>query len=283
MRTLDKFVPMRSVWLAIILCLGLALPAYATTIAATIFSEDYEVNVLSDLQAKGWTCLPSSCTGTTTDIVTTTRTGAPAHRGSHMLRQTYAGVHVDDCCNSWIMKTWTGVPEIWERYYVRYEAIDPSQPSGFSPITAKQHYFNVGTRPALISTYLFNGPEFAFGYNTPTGVQVICPGTAVLDSTCNLRQNLTKVSTTHDTWLCIESHLSQTVVETWVNGTPTMSQSGSWYTSPALWNNVQIYRQGSDNLYRYEDDYVVATTRVGCSASTGETNPPAAPSGLTLR
>lgn len=284
MSTLGKFVPMHPLWLSIILCLGLAHPTYA----ATIFSEDYEVANLAGLEGKGWTCLqpgptPSCSAPGTTNIVSSTKNGLPPHGGSHMLRQDYVGVHVNDCCNSWIMKTFTGVPEFYERYYVYFEAIDPSQTAGFSAVTAKQHYYNVASVPDMVSNFLFNSPEIVLGNQ---GTSHSCPpppgGSGVVDSTCNLRQNVTHVPMTFNTWHCVEFHLGQTIAEGWVDGGQTLAFSTN-LQMPTLWDKIQIYRQGSDNLYRYEDDYVVSTTRVGCSASTGDTNPPAAPIGLTLR
>lgn len=68
----------------------------------------------------------------------------------------YQGVHVDDNHNAHLYITFPGVPDLYERYFVRYDAIDPSKPSGFTNITAKQHYWNVGELPDTGTVFWWN-------------------------------------------------------------------------------------------------------------------------------
>lgn len=278
MRTLDRFVQIRSLWLATFLSLGLAAPVSA----AIIFTEDYEVAALTNLTAKGWSinCGSTPCT---TDIVS-----SPVHGGSKALRMTYIGNHdypgggSDDTKNSKITKNFTGVPELYERYYVRYDPIDTSQPSGFSN-SGKQHYLNVASTPNFWTGFMFNNKQL-ISMNQTT-VNHTCPG-GHTDVTCTLRQNMANVYIAWNRWYCIETHHGPGIVEIWVDGQLTTRHLAPTVMSPATYFSIQIYRQGADNMYRYEDDFVVSTTRVGCSGngnSSSDTTAPATPTGFTVR
>jgi hypothetical protein len=262
MRTLDRFVLMHSVWLVIILCLGLAIPVHAVT----IFSEDFEVADMTALQARGWalSCSSSPCT---TDLVS-----SPVHGGSKALRMMYPpgqdGSDGNSSYNSHIDRSFSGVPEIYERYYVRYENYDPAQASGFANAT-KQHYFNTGSLPNFVSDYEFGDNHINFVNQTAS-------------VTTNLYSNVGTVPSAYGVWQCIETHLNQTTAELWVDGTLTVQYTNA--VGPAAYNYITVYRQAAVNQIRYEDDYVIATTRIGCSGSpSANTTPPAAPFGLVVR
>ena len=282
MRTLDRLVPMRSVWLAIILCLGLAIPAYA----ATIFSEDFEAaDYATFLSTHGW--LGGDIAHATTDLFTMTgHTGA----STRVLRLTYQGIHVNDCCNSSTTKFFSPQPEIYVRYYFRTEPIPPATQSSYSNITGKQHYLKTGgTSDGTPNTVL----NHRFGSRAKTfGDQGNWIGGGV-----NHTPNMANIPLQDNRWYCIEYHVKMNtpneangVAEIWVDGAQTLGEYSIGQRDTAHANaaftSLQIYRQGSDNMYRYEDDMVVATTRVGCSGTppaSADSTPPAAPLGLTLR
>ena len=96
-------------------------------------------------------------------------------------------------------------------------------------------------------------------------------------------------------WYCVETHhkmntpnVADGAAEIWIDGVLTVQYTNlnlrdSAHASAAF-THIEIYRQGSDNMYRYEDDYVVATTRIGCSGSpSADITPPAPPIGLAIR
>jgi hypothetical protein len=290
MRTLNRFVQVRSVWLAILLCLGLAIPANAVT----IFSEGYEYADMTALQANGWGL---NCSGV--DVIgnpspgqcTTDLVSSPVHGGSKALRQIYGANAYDanglliESFNSKITKSFSGVPDLYERYFVRYQCIGPplcgfTQPSALQNGGAKQHYFNPGGPPAFFSIAGHSGNQ-TFGLQNVSNVSHTCPNGRI-DISCNLDPNIATVTLTFGTWYCVETHLGRGIAEQWVNGILTTQYSG--LVAPAAYNIIQVYRQAGDNMYRYEDDFVVSTTRVGCSGSpSADGTPPISPTGLTVR
>jgi hypothetical protein len=76
------------------------------------------------------------------------------------------------------------------------------------------------------------------------------------------------------------------IEEIWINGVQTISYPRTFRdntTATAALTQITVYRQGADYMNRYEDDYEVATTRVGCSGNpSADTTPPVAPTGLTF-
>jgi hypothetical protein len=251
-------------------------PGYAQAATTTIFSDGFEYADMTALQAAGWnlTCSSSPCT---TDLVS-----SPTHSGSKALRQTYAGNpyfpdgSLNESNNSKITWTFAGLPDLYERYYVRFDAINASQPSSFGQPTAqqnggaKEHYYNVSILPNFYTVFGTGGDQ---NYVRMTNqAQTI---------TVNYPQNVAAVPLSRGVWHCVETHLSQTTIELWVDGTRLINYSG--IIAPS-YNTVQIYRQVSENLYRYEDDFVIATTRIGCSGSpSADSQPPLTPSGLVVR
>lgn len=231
--------------------------------AVTLFSEDYEVTTINDLIGRGWDVQ------NTTDIDSNpvlAIVDAPSGRTGKVLRMQYAGVHVDDCCNAKITKSFTPSSDVWERYYVRFDKIDPGQPSGFTDITAKEHYWNVSVLPNFYTSFLF--ADTAMGLVNQTNTNHTCPNSSV-DVTCNLNHNLATIDMTYGQWFCVEVFASPSAVDMYIDGTQTLHYTGSGWVAPSTWDTIQVYRQGSDNQYRYEDDFVVATTRIGCAASSG--------------
>lgn len=264
--------------------------------AAVIFSENFEVTpgfivsgqqTATDLAAKGW-----GFSGGTSDIVTAAR---PGSSGTRALRQDYIGVHVNDNNNSKLFRSFSSQSEIWEKYWLRFVPIDLTQPFGFTQITSKQHYLkvdngpNVSGLPNFVTDFFFNNPRLGTASQKPT--TQTCPNGSV-GTTCNINANLANVPMNDQQWHCVETHhkfntagVADGVVEIWIDGTKTLNiTNGRWRetgtTATTSFTNMEIYRQGGDNMYRFEDDYVLATTRTeagGCGAPTaGDTTPPSA-------
>lgn len=229
--------------------------------ATTLISEDYEVADVDSLSSRGW--LVDNTTDIDGNPVLAIVT-CPSGRSGKCFRMQYYGQHVDDCCNGKITQSFTPSPDIWERYYLRYEIIIPGDPTGFSNITAKQHYWNNSTLPDAGSNYFFGSDEIGMGNQTTVMHQ--CPN-GTTDVTCNLEANLATVHQTYGVWRCIETHMSQAAVDMYVDGVQTLHVASPNWVSATNWDTIAVYRQGSDNQYRYEDDFVVATTRVGCSVA----------------
>lgn len=273
--TIYKF---RSFWLTVIFCLAQVVTSYA----GVIFSEDYEVTTVNDLTSRGWEV------SNRTDLDGTpvlSIVPAPSGRSGKVLRMQYQGVHVNDNHNASITRRITGVPELYERYFVRYDAINPGQPSGFTNITAKQHYWNVGALPnALINFYWGDN---RMGMGNQTNIVHTCPSGST-DVTCNMTANAGTVRMTYGVWHCVEAHAGQSSLDLWVDGIQTVHYEKPTWVPASAWNLIQVYRQGADNQYRYEDDFVVSTTRIGCSGSqspppTTNNPPPATPTGLIVQ
>ena len=188
---------------------------------------------------------------------------------------------MNDSHNAKLDRTWADVPEIYERYFVRYETYNSALPSPFQGGAGdKQHYFNVSILPNFILMPHYNNGHMAL--TNQSTVMHTCPNGST-DVTCNLFQNVGSFTLTYNTWHCVETHLGQNIAEVWVNGTQTLRYTTNIIT-PSTYDRIEVYRQGADNQYRYEDDHVVATTRVGCSGSpTADLEAPTPPSGVTIR
>lgn len=281
---------MRQLILVLSLCLLGVLPAQAA-----VFTEDFEVTAgvvnvggtATDLAARGWTITCSSTPCTSEIVSRTGRTGTT----SKMLRQKYINLtgDLDEANNSKITQLFSpGLTDFFERYWAYYEPIDSSKPSSFGPPTAslnggaKDHYFNHATYPNYYSM-LGQGGGSKFSLVNQKSTASPCPA-GNSSVTCNLVSNQAAVNLTQNVWHCLETHIGPSIVEQWADGVKVTSYS-TGISSPANVNSVQIYRQVAQNLYRYEDDFVVATTRVGCSGTlpTGDTTPPSPPSNLVVQ
>jgi hypothetical protein len=226
----------------------------------------------------------------------------PAGRTGRCLRYQYQGLHdipghtvaQNDAHNADLYRTFAPVPEVYERYYVKLDKIDASQPYGFFGPSAKQHYWKLNGATGY--------PSFVFGsfQSTPywqIGSQqnpaITCPNGSV-DVACNNYANLAQISMLDGQWHCVESHIKLNTVgmsdgqlDVWIDGTHTVGLTGNWrssLSSTAEFVSFETYRQGSDNMYRYEDDDVVATTRIGCAGSPSvDSMPPKSPRGLRVQ
>lgn len=288
MRTQNRFVPMRSVWLAIIFSLGLAIPAYA----ATIFTENYEVANVAALAERGW--WPGFGTldddgSKTIQIVT-----APTGRTGSVLRLQYQGMHINDNNNDKIVVNFPATPEIYVRYYKRTDPIPLATLSTYYETTSKQHYLKVdGTTsdgyPNFYTAHIWGARDLSLV--TQNAVDTGTGGAS------NDYANGSKPMS-DGRWYCVEYHIKMNtpgvangVQEIWTDGTQTLGRYNRNFRDAAHANaaftNIEIFRQAAHNQYRYEDDMVVATTRIGCSDNpsidTTDTTPPLAPTGLSLR
>jgi polysaccharide lyase-like protein len=280
-----------------------ALILWAVPVQATVLiNEDFNVATYADLEARGWV---RRYNFSTTDIVS-----SPTHSGGGALRMTYAIGTVPDASgfhdeyNSGISRYFTGQDEIYERYYVRFDTIDPSQPSNFVNqynATMKNHYFNDGmsasTSIDAITEFWYHGSstnQWSVAVNNPT--YFLCPdGQLKINCSYEVNAGTVQLGIGNNHWYCVETHFkantpsaSDGIIEVWVDGTQVTRYTNARFrdtTNPtAQFVKTFLYRQGAYNIYRYTDDYVLATTRVGCSGSpSANTTPPPAPTGLSVR
>ena len=162
---------MRSVWLAIILCPGLAIPAYATT----IFTQDYEVATITNL--------PNHPTGERAHLVTSTIRLAtvaivadPLGIHGQVLRLTYNdGIGCYSPCgdgNDASATFWFNPqPEIYGRYYYMTGPVPPATSSSYSSVVTKQHYFRANSAdnyPDGVTVNMWGSPSMSIGVQSPT-------------------------------------------------------------------------------------------------------------------
>jgi hypothetical protein len=294
MRTLDRFVLMRSVWLAILLCLGLAIPANAVTLIA---EDSYEG---PNPEASLWAYTLSYCTSSpcpwldvSTDV---------AHAGSQSLKLTYRAVDSPTGTNNAaIYRQFAATTDLYNRYWYRTSAFT------YDPTDTKQIYWrgdNVGTgAPNGASVFMWGSREL--GLTMQVIAEVCPPGTGGAGqgpyTSCNFYPNMASKPLADNVWYCIEEHVKMNdigvangTIEVWIDGTQTLGYYGQTFrgtdpngpngnSSAAAWTEQRIYRQSGDGV-KYFDQFVAATTRVGCSGSpSADTTPPATPVGLFVR
>lgn len=284
------------------LALGLVLATgmFGTAQAATIVSENFEVTVSdlctgqgkTDLQSRGWGVQTSSNQYCSSHIVSLTN-----HAGvtTKALRFQYQGnaVNLAEDHNALISRFFSAKTELWERYWYRTEPIPPATQSTYFYVTTKQHYWKntTGLLAAPVSLMLFGSRELAW---TTQGFQD-CGYQA-----CNDDPNRATVALMdahlhpqNNGWYCIETHSklntgtsSNGLLEIWIDGTLTTSYTHKMQDnipSTQGWTELQFFRQNANNMYRYEDDYVLndgASGRVGCGAAPpppGDITPPPVP------
>ena len=103
----------------------------------------------------------------------------------------------------------------------------------------------------------------------------------------------------NDTWYCVEEHvklntpgIADGVVEVWVDGLQTLHFPGRTMRGTAVngpggnssnmvWTTFEIYKQDGDGIM-YIDQFMAATTRIGCGPAGGDTTPPDRPTNLTV-
>jgi hypothetical protein len=219
------------------------------------------------------------------------------YRGLH---ETGTVVAVWDSHNQALIRQVPNTPEYYERYYYRTEVntlnndgtqISPAPTqSVYSYITSKQHYLKTDGSspdgyPNNVSNHFSGSREL--GMSSQGAADCLNGGCGSTNDTPNLQH----VPLLDNQWYCIETHIKMNTPnvadgneEIWIDGVQTMSYPRTFrdgnHATAAL-TQVTVYRQASDYMNRYEDDYVLATTRVGCSGVIDIT-PPSKPQGFTL-
>lgn len=283
MKALNMVSRIQSIWLTVIFCLAQVITCYA----GILFSENYEVTSVNDLKTRGWEV------SNNTDLDGTpvlSIVPAPSGRSGRVLRMQYQGVYVDESRNAKIGISFPEAPELYERYFLRFDAINSGQASGFNAITSKQHYWNVGALPDIVTLFAWGNDVWTVA--NQTNISHTCPNGST-DVTCSLNANVGTVHMTYGVWHCVETHAGQSSVDMWVDGVQVVHYEKPNLVPAPAWNYILVYRQAADNQYRYEDDFVVSTTRIGCSGSsstttnttsdTTNTPPPASPTGLMVQ
>lgn len=253
-----------SLWMCALLCFA----SVAVTHSEIIFTEDYEVPTIYDLQSKGWGTSAIACANPLPPTCSADLVSAPVRSGSKALRMTYQGSDHTDATNAKIEKPFRLVPEIYGRYYYRTEPIPPATQSSYGPGSAKQHYIYTTGGLSFVSNHYFGDRR----------LNMVVQGAADCDGSAGCSQqipNVASVPLLDGKWYCIEYHIklntpgvADGVSEIWVDGVLTARWSGRMYrnggNANAVFNEIFVYRQDSRNMYRYEDDFVIATHRIGC-------------------
>lgn len=269
-----------------------AVPAQATR----LITEDFEITdsdlctgqAKNDLIGKGWGVYVSSNQYCSAAIVSMTgHTGAT----TKALRFQYQGtaVNLTEDHNATLSRGFSTQSELYERYYYRTAPIPPATQSEYFYVTTKQHYFKTHNSllAAPVTVMFWGGREFAWAQQGNQDCGFV---------SCNDDPNILSVPLQDNVWYCIETHVKLNTTDTkngiaeiWVNGQLTTQYTHN-YSNTALaeglgWTEVQLFRQNANNMYRYEDDWVVATTRIGCGSTPAptDTQAPASPIGLFIR
>jgi len=301
---------MRTLFLSLCGLLLWTMPAHATT----LIDENFEVtagNIRSgqqtydDILAKGWT-INNFANPAMGDIVT-----SPVHGGSKALRYQYPGIHCtstgvcDDTGNMQISRVLPDLTEFYDRYWARFECTgSPCEfVDGHGGSSSKQHYFNPGGQDVF---FIFSGPLFstgatnsmAFQHGASNGAYTFsCARTGTVSTSCNLTPNAAAGILPFNQWVCLESHhklntpgVANGIVEAWLDGILYLQYTNVMFVqtqhTAARFKLLRIYRQGGNNLNRFEDDYMMATTRVGCGGAPpppSDTTAPATPTGLAVQ
>ena len=304
-------MPLPRLWnlLSIVTCLLQPLPAQAGVLA----TQDFEVTPIGDLVGKynvgnnaaaqalydtGWLvgagCPGYYCPGATVSMVG--HTGAV----STVLRLRYEVGPASDSDGSGlevkIVKECSfgsafcigQQQEVWERYYFMTQPVPADTPactpncpttSSVNDVASKQHYFRALNSPmgaTFVTDFMFGSKNMSWAQQLAVDCSPNCPN---IYGSITLQDNV---------WYCIETHIkindvgsANGALELFVNGVPAISSLNRVIQDAnhrdAI-DNVFIYRQSGGYQWRFEDDYVLSTTRVGCLAADAVA--PSAPQSL---
>jgi len=265
--------------ITVLASIALALVPFTSVQADTLFSEDFEGIPTGDilqgspawnaLMAKGWSQNDSQALFN--GYVSAQIVAAPGGRTGNVLLMRYLETQwttFDDTHNFALYRNFTPVPDYYERFWFYLHNPNTSLPSPV-PALSKWHYMD-HYGPLPNNTLEINGAGQLLVVNQGNVVHICPPGAGGYpggDTSCNFLPNQGPNGVpSFDTWHCAEVHQGQGIVEMWLDGVLTVRYTNGVLSRPS-YGSTMIYRQGANNLLRYEDDYVGATTRVGCGAS----------------
>ena len=178
-------------------------------------------------------------------------------------------------------KAWTPRPEVYIRWYEKYSPGWIWSGNGQKLVFINRGMGNI--QPGLILDVLWGNDQPAVVYQMP-GVDLP-----------NLYQNVgTPKGIGGGQWHCLEWYVkggNPGATKVWIDGELKLDYSNLPFTFNAIdavwpsayYNEGGATPTGVPNLqYRWMDDLVVSTTRIGCLPDTGDKTPPAAPSGLRV-
>lgn len=310
----------------VLLLVVLVLSAHVSH-AATIFSDNYEYppgDVLGSgaqydgLVAKGWDFVRPNCGGYCSMSIVP----APFGRTGTVLKYEYQSdqdletVPAQDAHNANLIKVFSSVSELWGQVYIATDVDTIGCPtcttSRWFCCGTKLHYIKpVGPAPSYITGYQtgeFIPTLVPLGGKPALGVQemAVCPagGTPVFKGGggCNVMgQSNAQVTVYDKQWYCFVYHIklnssttvSDGVIEMWINGTKIQDYQNQkmvdgYYTlANARIGQIEVYRQHSNHMIRYEDNFLLSTTALNTNCSGGttpttDTTPPLVPSGLQV-
>lgn len=273
---------------------------WASPTRAAIVDEDYEglgtgdilpTNAIgASLVARGW-YVGGNCNGYCSATIVT----SPFGRTGNVLRYEYRSdqdtepVPAQDAHNFNLSRTFSPQDEIWARVYFATD-VDNTASTAASSLWfccgTKLHYIKpVGAGPSYVTGFPYHAvsPPGAPVSIYATQEMAVCPsgGTPVFKGGggCNnVLQNAAAVDVHDKQWYCFEYHVkinsSPTVadgaLEMWIDGTKVLDKQnqlmadGHYSVANSRIGSVEVYRQHSNHMLRYEDDFVIDTKRVGC-------------------
>lgn len=266
-------------------------------------------NVTTALLAHGFAFVSSACyvvSATTGQYCPQSIISTIGHNGTttKVLRYDYRGSEsqaVENRMGNLTHYLSSGQMEIWERYYYRTlpaNGVGTSDYGGCDANSAgtKHHYWKSTYMAPGLMTNMWCSRETAW---TPVEIYDCNPvyrgGTGCPNYYLNMPPATPLVD---NVWYCKELHIK-------FNSSPTTSDGmfeyfidgvlkGGWYDRqfvgpdhwPDLIDRTQFYRQDARNMFRDEDDWIVATTRTetgGCGGTSQDLTPPNIPTGVSVR
>lgn len=241
----------------------------------------------------GWDYLGPNCD----QYCTMSIVSAPFGRSGHVLRYEYRSDQDNeqppqqDAHNANLIKTFTPVSELWGRVWFATD-VDTAA----CPTCTTSQWFDSGTKLHYIKP-VDTGPSFVTGYPyTATGAPVslyasqsmaVCPSGSLAGGCNNNFQNLGSDITVQDKqWYCFEYHIklnsandaadgviefyitspggTATLVQQYLNQTFVDGKTPGVTLDSAKIGQIEVFRQHSNHMIRYEDNITWDTKRIGC-------------------
>ncbi|MDI3461633.1 MAG: hypothetical protein OJF50_000454 [Nitrospira sp.] len=206
-----------------------------------------------------------------------------AFAGTHSLLSHYASS--DQQAGTFMDRAIPETVDLWTRQYARWNNFV------FGPQNDK--FFLTGGPENGVGVYWLHqnaGPELHAQVYHPT--TVTCPN-GNRDITCNYTPNIAHIALNDNKWHCIETrqnsgtaNTANGLVELYIDGVLTTRYTNLLMKSTA--HGITMIRAYAQNGKgdRYQDDWAVGNSRIGCSGSPSPsttTPPPATPTGLVIQ
>lgn len=245
--------------------------------AVTFWEEDFENHLYPNWVGSGDCITSGSPDGVACGYPRITT--AQAYAGTHSLLTHYqtAGVQA----GGYMDRSVTSTRVLWTRQYAKWQNFT------FGPENAKL-FFACGDAGSACVVWLHQNAGNQLHALVNHTTNVTCPNGST-DITCNYDPNMASIGLNDNQWHCVEtfqnfgtSGVANGALSIYIDGTQTLG-----YTNLLMDTNnqpitfVRPYAQyGLGD--RYQDNFAVGNTRIGCSGAPPDTTPPSAPTGLYI-